>query len=146
MKTLSANPSTVKSDWYVVDATDIILGRFAAQVAYRLRGKHKPSFTPHVNTGDHIVVINAEKIRVTGDKERKKIYYHHSRFPGGIKAIAYRDMAAAHPERVLEQAIQGMLPKGPLGREMFRMLKVYAGAEHPHQAQQPQKLVLKGDR
>lgn len=146
MRTLSANPSTVKSDWYVVDATNIVLGRLAAQVAYRLRGKHKPSFTPHVNTGDHVVVINADKIRVTGGKERKKIYYHHSRFPGGLKAIEYRDMLAAHPERVIEQAVQGMLPKGVLGREMFRMLKVYAGAEHPHQAQQPRKLELKGDR
>jgi large subunit ribosomal protein L13 len=146
MKTLSANPTTVKSDWFVVDASDMILGRLAAQVAYRLRGKHKPDFTPHVNTGDHIVVINADKVRVTGDKETKKIYYHHSRFPGGIKAIAYRDMAEKHPERVIEQAIQGMLPKGVLGRDMFRMLKVYAGEQHPHQAQQPQELKLKGDR
>jgi large subunit ribosomal protein L13 len=146
MKTLSANPKTVKCDWYVVDATDFILGRFAAQVAYRLRGKHRPDYTPHVDTGDHIVVVNAEKIRVTGGKETKKIYYHHSRTPGGIKAIQYKDMAAAHPERVIEQAIQGMLPKGVLGREMFRKLKVYAGAEHPHQAQQPKTLQLKGER
>ena len=136
----------MQCDWYVVDATDFILGRLAAQVAYRLRGKHKPNYTPHVATGDHIVVINAEKIRVTGGKEVKKIYYHHSRTPGGLKAIQYKDMLADHPTRVIEQAVQGMLPKNVLGREMFRKLKVYAGAEHPHQAQQPQQLKLKSER
>jgi large subunit ribosomal protein L13 len=142
MKTYNAKPETVERDWYIIDATNKTLGRLATEVARRLRGKHKPEYTPHVDTGDYIVVINAEKLRVTGKKEREKIYYHHSNYPGGIKATAFRDMVNRAPTRMLELAVKGMLPKNPLGRDMFRKLKAYAGNEHPHAAQQPKVLEI----
>lgn len=142
MKTLSARPQDVQHDWYVVDADNQTLGRLAAAVARRLRGKHKPSYTPHVDTGDYIVVVNAEKVRVTGKKHTDKIYYRHSGYPGGIKAARFEEMIEKHPERVIEKAVRGMLPRNPLGRAVFRKLKVYAGSEHPHSAQQPKPLQL----
>ncbi len=140
MKTFSAKPSEVKRDWYLVDATDKTLGRLASEIARRLRGKHKPVYTPHVDTGDYIVVINAEKVRVSGNKATAKTYYRHSGYPGGIKSITFEKLIQRAPERVIETAVKGMLPKNPLGRAMFRKLKVYAGAEHKHGAQQPQPL------
>ena len=140
MKTFSAKPETVQHDWYVVDAADKTLGRLASDIATRLRGKHKPEYTPHVDTGDYIVVVNAEKVRVTGKKATDKMYYHHTGFPGGIKSISFEKLIDKAPERALEKAVKGMLPKGPLGRTMYRKLKVYAGGEHPHTAQQPQAL------
>jgi large subunit ribosomal protein L13 len=140
MKTYSAKAETVQRDWYVVDAADKTLGRLASSIATRLRGKHKPEYTPHVDTGDYIVVVNCEKVRVTGNKASGKIYYHHTGYPGGIKDISFEKLIEKAPERVLQKAVKGMLPKGPLGREMFRKLKVYAGTEHPHAAQQPQEL------
>ena len=140
MKTFSAKPHEVKRDWFVVDASDKVLGRLAAEIARRLRGKHKPEFTPHVDTGDYIVVINASKIRVTGNKALDKMYHRHSGYPGGISSINFRDMQAKHPGRALEKAVKGMLPKGPLGFAMIKKLKVYGGAEHPHTAQQPKTL------
>ena len=142
MKTVSANPKTVKRQWFVIDAQNLVLGRLATEVARRLRGKHKPEYTPHVDTGDYIVVINAEKVRVTGNKAKGKIYYSHTEFPGGLKQISFEKLIEKAPTRVLEFAVKGMLPKGPLGREMFRKLKVYAGPEHAHTAQQPQLLEL----
>ncbi|MEE8264610.1 MAG: 50S ribosomal protein L13 [Gammaproteobacteria bacterium] len=142
MKTFSAKPAEVKRDWYVVDATGKILGRLATEVARRLRGKHKPEFTPHVDTGDYIVVINAGKVRVTGNKATDKMYYTHSGYPGGLKAINFERLMAKAPERVIERAVKGMLPKGPLGREMYRKLKVYAGPDHKHAAQQPKALEI----
>ena len=140
MKTFTAKPAEVKRDWYVVDAEGKTLGRLATEIARRLRGKHKPEYTPHVDTGDYIIVINAEKVAVTGNKAQAKMYYSHTGFPGGIKEINFEKLIAKKPEMVLESAIKGMLPKGPLGRAMFRKLKVYAGAEHQHAAQQPQVL------
>jgi large subunit ribosomal protein L13 len=140
MKTFVAKPETVQRDWYVVDAADKTLGRLAAEIALRLRGKHKPEYTPHVDTGDYIVVVNAEKITVTGNKAKGKIYYSHSGYPGGLKDTTFEKLIAKKPEMVLEKAVKGMLPKGPLGRAMFRKLKVYAGTEHNHAAQQPQVL------
>lgn len=140
MKTFVAKPAEVKRDWFVVDAEDKTLGRLATEIALRLRGKHKAEYTPHVDTGDYIVVINAEKITVTGNKAKGKIYYHHTGFIGGIKSISFEDLIERAPERVIEKAVKGMLPKGPLGRAMFRKLKVYAGTEHQHSAQQPQVL------
>ena len=140
MKTFVAKPETVKRDWYVVDAEGKTLGRIATEIASRLRGKHKPEYTPHVDTGDYIVVINAEKVAVTGKKASDKMYYSHSGFPGGIKSISFEKLIDRKPEMVIEAAIKGMLPKGPLGRAMFRKLKVYAGGEHNHAAQQPQVL------
>lgn len=140
MKTYSAKAETVQRDWYLVDAADKTLGRLASDIATRLRGKHKPEYTPHVDTGDYIVVVNCEKVRVTGNKASGKIYYHHTGYPGGIKDISFEKLIEKAPERVLQKAVKGMLPKGPLGREMFRKLKVYAGTEHPHAAQQPQEL------
>jgi large subunit ribosomal protein L13 len=140
MKTFVAKPETVERDWYVVDAADKTLGRLAAEIALRLRGKHKPEYTPHVDTGDYIVVVNAEKITVTGNKFKDKVYYAHSGYPGGLKDITFDKLQAKKPEMVLEVAVKGMLPKGPLGRAMFRKLKVYAGSEHNHAAQQPQVL------
>lgn len=140
MKTFSARPQTVKRDWYVIDATDKVLGRLATEVARRLRGKHKAEYTPHVDTGDYIVIVNADKIRVTGNKEKVKTYYNHSGYPGGMKATTLDKMRIKAPERIIETAVKGMLPKNPLGRAMFRKLKVYAGPEHNHQAQQPQTL------
>ena len=142
MKTFSAKPETVKRDWYVLDAEGLTLGRLATEVASRLRGKHKPEYTPHVDTGDYIVVINAEQVRVTGAKASDKKYYSHSGFPGGIKEINFEKLIARAPERVIETAVKGMLPKNPLGRDMYRKLKVYKGAVHPHTAQQPQELKI----
>lgn len=142
MKTYSANPQTVERDWFIVDAKDVILGRLATEIARRLRGKHKPEFTPHVDTGDYIVVINAEKIAVTGNKMQDKIYYHHTGYPGGIKSVNLRKLLETHPTRVIESAVKGMLPKNKLGRSMMKKLKIYAGADHNHQAQQPQVLSI----
>jgi len=140
MKTFVAKPETVKRDWYIVDAEGKTLGRIATEIASRLRGKHKAEYTPHVDTGDYIIVVNAEKVHVTGKKFTDKIYHSHSGFPGGIKSISFDKLIQRKPEMVIEAAVKGMLPKGPLGRAMFRKLKVYAGAEHAHAAQQPQVL------
>ncbi len=140
MKTFVAKPAEVKRDWFVVDAEGKTLGRLATEIALRLRGKHKAEYTPHVDTGDYIIVVNAEKITVTGNKAKGKIYYHHTGFIGGIKSISFEDLIVRAPERVIEKAVKGMLPKGPLGRAMYRKLKVYAGTEHQHSAQQPQVL------
>ena len=140
MKTISAKPETVKRDWYVVDASGKTLGRLATEIASRLRGKHKPVYTPHVDTGDYIIVVNAAKVAVTGNKGEDKMYYRHSEFPGGIKGINFNKLIVRKPELVIENAVKGMLPKGPLGYAMFSKLKVYGGAEHPHTAQQPQAL------
>lgn len=137
MKTFVAKPETVKREWFVVDATDKTLGRLATEIARRLRGKHKPEFTPHVDTGDYIVVVNVEKLTVTGNKAENKMYYRHTGYPGGLKETNFNKLQAHKPEMILEKAVKGMLPKGPLGRAMFRKLKVYAGAEHMHAAQQP---------
>lgn len=142
MKTFTATPATIKREWCVVDATDKTLGRLATQLAHRLRGKHKPEFTPNMDTGDHMVVINAEKIKVTGKKLEDKIYYHHTGYIGNLKSINLGKLLETHPERVLQKAVKGMLPKNPLGRAMFRKLHVYAGPEHPHEAQQPTQLEL----
>ena len=140
MKTFSAKPHEVVRDWYVVDASDKVLGRLASEIARRLRGKHKPVFTPHVDTGDYIVVVNVEKLRVTGDKAQDKKYYRHSGYPGGIYETNFTKLQQRFPARVLEKAVKGMLPKGPLGYAMIKKLKCYAGAEHPHSAQQPKAL------
>lgn len=140
MKTFSAKAETVQRDWFIVDAADKTLGRLAVEIASRLRGKHKPEFTPHVDTGDYIVVVNAEQVRVTGNKARDKIYHHHTGYIGGLKSISFEKLIAKAPERTIQTAVKGMLPKGPLGRAMFKKLKVYAGTEHPHTAQQPQEL------
>ncbi len=140
MKTISAKPETVKRDWYIVDADGKTLGRMAAEIAHRLRGKHKPEYTPHVDTGDYIVVINADKVRVTGNKAKDKMYHRHSGYPGGLKSMNFSKLIERAPERVIQSAVKGMLPKGPLGRAMFKKMKVYAGTEHPHAAQQPQEL------
>jgi large subunit ribosomal protein L13 len=142
MKTFTATPATIKREWCVVDATDKTLGRLATELAFRLRGKHKPEFTPNMDTGDHMVVINAEKIKVTGNKMDKKMYHHHTGYIGNLKSINLAKLLDQHPERVLQNAVKGMLPKNPLGRAMFRKLHVYAGPEHPHQAQQPTQLEL----
>jgi large subunit ribosomal protein L13 len=140
MKTFSAKPAEVKRDWYVVDAKDKVLGRLATELARRLRGKHKPEYTPHVDTGDYIVVINADKVRVTGNKVNDKVYYRHTGYPGGIKSVSFGKLQQHAPERAIQIAVKGMLPKNPLGRAMFRKLKIYAGAEHQHAAQQPKPL------
>jgi large subunit ribosomal protein L13 len=142
MKTFSAKPETVKRDWYVIDAENKVLGRLATEVARRLRGKHKPEFTPHVDTGDYIVIVNADKIAVTGNKEKGKTYHRHTGYPGGLKSITLDKQRAQAPERIIEAAVKGMLPKNPLGRAMFRKLKVYAGSEHQHTAQQPKVLEI----
>ena len=142
MKTFSAKPNDVTRDWFVVDAADKTLGRLASEIAHRLRGKHKPEYTPHVDTGDYIVVVNAEKIRVTGKKTTDKMYHHHTGYPGGLKSMSFEKLIDKAPERVIQSAVKGMLPKNPLGRAMFKKLKVYAGAEHPHTAQQPQELKI----
>lgn len=142
MKTFSAKPEEVRRDWYVVDASDKVLGRLASQIAHRLRGKHKPEYTPHVDTGDYIVVVNAEKLRVTGAKPTEKKYYRHSGFPGGIYETNFTKLQQRFPERVLQKAVKGMLPKGPLGYAMLKKLKVYAGGQHPHAAQQPRPLEI----
>ena len=142
MKTVSTKPADVTRDWYVVDAEGKTLGRMATEIARRLRGKHKPEYTPHVDTGDYIIVVNAEKVRVTGNKAKDKMYYRHTGYPGGLRSISFEKMVDHAPERTVEFAVKGMLPKGPLGRAMYAKLKVYAGTEHPHQAQQPQALTL----
>ncbi len=142
MKTFSAKPESVTHDWFVVDANDKVLGRIAAEIASRLRGKHKPEYTPHVDTGDFIVVVNAEKVRVTGNKAKNKMYYHHTGYIGGVKEISFEKLIDKAPERAIETAVKGMLPRGPLGRAMLRKLKVYAGDQHPHGAQQPRELAL----
>ncbi len=140
MKTFSAKPAEVVHEWFVIDAENKVLGRVASEVALRLRGKHKPIYTPHVDTGDFIIVVNAAKLRVTGNKANDKTYYRHTGYPGGIYATKFKDMQARHPGRALELAVKGMLPKGPLGYAMIKKLKVYGGAEHPHSAQQPKTL------
>lgn len=142
MKTFSAKAHEVKRDWFVIDASDKVLGRIATEIARRLRGKHKAEYTPHVDTGDFIVVTNAAKVTVTGRKHKEKMYYHHSGFPGGIKSISFDKLQEKNPVRAIELAVKGMLPKNPLGREMYRKLKVYAGNEHPHAAQQPKQLEI----
>ena len=140
MKTFVATPSTIKREWFVVDAEGKTLGRLATEIATRLRGKHKPEYTPHVDTGDYIIVVNCEKIAVTGNKAKGKMYHSHTGYIGGLKSISFEDLIEKAPERVIQSAVKGMLPKGPLGRAMFRKMKVYAGPEHNHAAQQPQVL------
>ncbi|WP_462330843.1 50S ribosomal protein L13 [Thiohalocapsa halophila] len=142
MSTESAKPAEVRRAWYLVDAEGKTLGRLASEIASRLRGKHKPQYTPHVDTGDYLVVVNAEKIRVTGNKRQDKMYYRHTGWIGHLRSRSLQQMLDDHPERVLEAAVKGMLPHNPLGRAMFKKLKVYAGPEHRHQAQQPQPLEL----
>ncbi len=142
MKTLSIKQEDVRRSWYVIDATDRTLGRLSTQIALRIRGKHKAEFTPHVDTGDYVVVINAEKVRVTGNKLDDKIYNHHTGFPGGIKSISLAKLMQKSPEKVVEMAVKGMMPKSKLGRSMISKLKVYAGNEHPHAAQQPKPLEI----
>jgi large subunit ribosomal protein L13 len=142
MKTFSAKPAEVKRDWYVVDATDRTLGRLSSEIARRLRGKHKPEYTPHVDTGDYIIVVNVAKLRVTGRKREDKMYYHHTGYIGHLKSITLDKLLETRPERVLEHAVKGMLPKNSLGRTMFSKLKLFAGPEHKHAAQQPQPLQL----
>ena len=142
MTTVSAKPAEVQRGWYLVDASEKTLGRLSTEIARRLRGKHKPEYTPHVDTGDYIVVVNAEKIRVTGNKLQDKMYHHHTGYIGNLKSISLEKLLAKAPERVIEQAVKGMMPKNTLGREMFRKLKVYAGPEHKHAAQQPQALEI----
>lgn len=142
MKTFSAKADEIKREWFIIDAEDVILGRMASEIAKRLRGKHKPEFTPHVDTGDYIVVINAEKIAVTGNKMKNKIYYKHTGYIGNLKSITLEKQLIKHPEVVIESAVKGMLPKNSLGRTMYRKLKVYAGDQHPHEAQQPIKLEI----
>ena len=144
MKTFSAKSHEVKRDWFILDASGKVLGRVAAEIARRLRGKHKPEFTPHVDTGDYIVVVNADKLRVTGNKAKQKLYHRHSTYPGGIYSTSFEKLQAKHPERVLQLAVKGMLPKGPLGYAMIRKMKVYPGADHPHAAQQPKPLQIEG--
>jgi len=142
MKTFTAKPHEVQRDWFIVDATGKVLGRVAAEIARRLRGKHKPEFTPHVDTGDYIVVVNAEKLRVTGNKAKDKLYHRHTTYPGGIRTTNFEKLQTKHPERVLTLAVKGMLPKGPLGYAMIKKMKIYPGAEHPHSAQQPKPLQI----
>ena len=142
MKSFMASPATIERKWYVVDATDMTLGRLASEVAKDLRGKNKPTFTPHIDTGDYVIVVNAEKIKVTGKKLDQKVYYHHSEYVGGMKETTLREMLAKKPEKVIELAVKGMLPKGPLGREMYTKLYVYAGPDHKHQAQKPETLTF----
>lgn len=140
MKTYTAKAESVKHDWYLIDATDKTLGRLATNIANRLRGKHKPEYTPNVDTGDYVVVVNAEMVKVTGNKARDKKYYRHSGYPGGMKSISFEEMIRKSPERVIQLAVKGMMPKNRLSRSMLGKLKVYAGAEHPHTAQQPKQL------
>ena len=142
MKSFMASPATIDRKWYVVDATDMTLGRLASEVAKVLRGKNKPIFTPHIDTGDYVIIVNAEKIKVTGKKLDQKVYYHHSEYVGGMKETTLREMLAKKPEKVIELAVKGMLPKGPLGREMYTKLYVYAGPDHKHQAQKPETLTF----
>jgi large subunit ribosomal protein L13 len=142
MKTYSAKPSEVRHGWYLVNAQGKVLGRLATRIAQRLRGKHRPEYTPHVDTGDYIVVVNADKLRVTGKKAEQKKYYRHTGFPGGIRETTFAVLHAKHPDRVLQKAVKGMLPKGPLGNAMLKKLKIYAGEAHPHTAQRPESLEL----
>lgn len=142
MTSYTAKAGEIEHGWYVVDAQGKVLGRLAAQIAVRLRGKHKPQYTPHVDTGDYIVVVNAAKVRVTGRKPERKIYYRHTEFPGGLRQTNFAKLQAKKPERVLQLAVKGMLPKGPLGYAMMKKLKIYAGATHPHSAQQPKALEI----
>lgn len=142
MKTFSMKAGEIRRSWYIVDASDKTLGRLATEIAHRLRGKHKPEYTPHMDVGDYIVVVNAEKVKVTGNKASDKMYYRHTGYPGGIKEINFEKLIASKPEMVIEKAVKGMLPRGPLGRAMFRKLKVYAGEKHHHHAQQPQALEI----
>jgi large subunit ribosomal protein L13 len=142
--TYSAKPADIQRDWFVVDATDQVLGRLASKIAQVLRGKNKPIFTPSMDTGDHVIVINASRVRVTGGKESKKIYYHHSGYPGGLKETPYEVMIERQPEQVMIMAVRGMLPRNRLGRAMLKKLHVYAGAEHPHVSQEPQTLEFEG--
>ncbi len=142
MKTISAKPETVKRDWYVVDATGLTLGRLSTEIARRLRGKHKTEYTPHVDTGDYIVVVNAGKVHVTGRKAQDKMYYRHTGYPGGIRETSFQKLIESTPERAIELAVKGMMPRNPLGRAMFKKLKIYASSEHPHTAQQPIELKL----
>jgi large subunit ribosomal protein L13 len=142
MKTFSAKPAEVKRDWYVVDAEGKTLGRLASEIATRLRGKHKPEYTPHVDTGDYIIVVNVEKIGVTGNKEKDKLYQHHTGYTGNLKTVTLGKLRQTFPDRILSLAVKGMLPKNPLGRAMFKKLKIYTGPEHDHQAQQPKALEL----
>lgn len=142
MKTYMPKPKDVQRSWYVIDADGAVLGRLASEVATVLRGKHKPTYAPHLDTGDHVVVINAAKVRLTGEKEGKKVYYRHSQYPGGLREIPYGQLAERRPERLVEQAVRGMLPKTRLGRQMLRKLSVYAGPDHPHEAQRPTALRL----
>jgi large subunit ribosomal protein L13 len=137
MNTFSAKPAEVRRDWYVVDATNKTLGRLSTEIARRLRGKHKPEYTPHVDTGDYIVVVNCEKVRVTGNKLKDKMYHHHTGYVGNLKSVPLEKLLDEHPERVIEKAVKGMMPRGPLGRQMFSKLRVFAGPEHTHAAQQP---------
>ena len=142
MKTFMASPATIERKWYVIDAEGMTLGRLASEAAKILRGKNKPIFTPHIDTGDYLIIVNAEKVKVTGKKLDDKIYYHHSKYVGGMKETTLREMLEKKPERVIELAVKGMLPKGPLGRDMYRKLHVYAGPEHKHQAQKPETLTF----
>jgi len=142
MKTFSAKPDDIRREWLLVDANGKTLGRLAAEIARRLRGKHKPEYTPHMDTGDYVVVVNADKVHVSGNKETDKVYYRHTGFPGGIRGTTLSEMRATAPDRILLQAVKGMLPKNPLGRAMFKKLKVYAGSDHPHTAQQPKTLEI----
>ncbi|MBI5753149.1 MAG: 50S ribosomal protein L13 [Hydrogenophilales bacterium] len=142
MGTYSAKPQDIKQDWFLVDATDKVLGRVATEIAHRLRGKHKTIYTPHMDTGDFIVVVNVEKLRVTGNKAEDKLYHRHTGYPGGLYTTNFTKLQAKHPERILQKAVKGMLPKGPLGYAMIKKLKVYAGGTHPHEAQQPRALEI----
>lgn len=142
MKTFSAKQETIKRDWYVIDATGKVLGRVASEVAHRLRGKHKPEYTPHVDTGDYIIIVNADKLQVTGKKTQDKIYHRYTGYQSGLKAASFRDMMKRAPRFAIEEAVRGMLPKNPLGRQMFRKLKVYQGADHRHTAQSPKVLEI----
>jgi len=142
MRTWTVRPGDVERKWYIVDATDLILGRLSTQIATVLRGKHRAEYTPHADCGDHVIVINADKIAVTGKKESDKVYYRHSGFAGGLKSITLEKQREKHPERIIEAAVKGMMPKGPLGRSMLKKLKVYAGESHPHTAQQPEAMKL----
>jgi len=146
VKTYTVKPGDITRQWYVVDAEGKTLGRLASHIATILKGKHKPIYTPHADVGDYVIVINADKIHVTGRKMRQKMYHRHSGYPGGLKSINLRDLLQRHPTRAIEFAVKGMLPKNRLGRKMFKKLKVYAGSDHPHQAQKPQVLALKADR
>ena len=142
MKTYSAKAEDAQHDWLVVDAENLTLGRLATEIAHRLRGKHKPEYTPHMDMGDYVVVVNCEKIRVTGEKQTDKIYYHHTGFPGGIRSASFEQLIDKSPEPVIQRAVKGMMPRSPLGRAMLKKLKVYAGPSHPHAAQQPQPLTI----